>query len=130
MLLIDIGRNAYGSNPLRQYEMHLAFDCFLVALQPSRQAPRPDSVQRGQRSVTVNATENGRLIITRQHVFHSAQQGGGTHPPGHRLSMQELRISSLSFQRMSERMAEVQDTPPVLLFLISRYNTGFDSYGI
>ena len=48
------------------------------------------------------------------------------HPDGHRLPMDQRTILSQGFERMSHRMAIVQDTPPIGLPLIFGHDRGLN----
>ena len=43
--------------------------------------------------------------------------------------MQETRVAGLGFDRVSDRVAEIQDTAQIAFFLIRRDHFGFDAYG-
>ena len=58
------------------------------------------------------------------------QVDGGAHAERHCFAMQESRVCGLGFERVAERVSEIQDAAEVAFPLIGGHDLGFDAHRI
>src|SRR5262249_32285149 len=135
-LLFDTRDDGDLTDPDGQHEMHAALHGLLVVHQAIEYIFGRDARHRRYWTVSFDQVQDvdrvlgGYVTSQLPHIHDPAHSTlphthRRSHTPGIGLAVQDTGITGLRFQLVTERLAEVQDTPHIRFPLVTRYDFCF-----
>ena len=106
---ISLDATANFSDPLRENKAETARSRFLIRLHGRNQPSGGNVRPRGQRADARDQTRKASGIPRRKQSVCHAELRSCNHPPADRFAVEVLTVARHAFERVRERMAEVQD---------------------